>query len=69
MARSSTFLIGLCCLGLTVCDLTAALAQSKTPPAGSALALTPPVDRRAKQYSGYGRARHVHPAHRRHHAR
>lgn len=65
MIRISALMIGLCCFGVVFGSITAAHAQSETPPAGSSLALTPPIDRRAKQYGGYKRP-HRAAVHRRH---
>jgi hypothetical protein len=47
---STAALVGLLCGTGVLASVSNSCAQSRTPPAGTALAQTPPIDQRAKQF-------------------
>ena len=56
---STAALIGLLCGTSVLASVSNSYAQSATPPAGSALAQTPPIDQRAKQFKALPRDQKV----------
>ena len=50
MHKISSVIIGMCVCGMLGTAIEPAFAQDRSAPAGSALAQTPPIDQRGKQY-------------------